>query len=312
MSLLKAGAPVRGRAERTKKFKVPSPAGDRDIFATAHVIKSSEINDQTKKSPYNTRSAEHLSLASVLDIFPEIKSAKKNSVPAIGYKDGDIIYILAGMRRSYCVSMLKDGEFHIHLYEGLTEEEKKKLAKRSDEYSKPTKVDLGFSLIAYRKASEDKVTLDDISEAFEISTGQASEVMNFTKLPDSLFDLFPSLTCISYTFLRDAIKAKKEDEDKLLKAISTVSKFDVDSDDTLETVRTKAVKLESEILGLLQGKKAKRKQPPKPSMWDDLKEVKGIKATKAANGSLALKFTSKSLTEEKEKLLLDFIKELQK
>lgn len=300
---------TRGKAERTKKFKVPSPVSGNELYSTAVVVNSADIETSIHKSPYNTRSQKHLSLASVLDIFPEIKEAGANAVPAIGYKEGGMIYILAGMRRAFCVSQVEGGKFHVHLYENLTEEEKRKIALRADEYSKPTKVDLGFSIVEYQNSFDKKVTVDDVAKTFEISKGQASEVINFTKLPKSLFELFPSLESINYKFLREILKAFKEDEDNVIKVLSKFDGIELDQEDTLAKVKARASKLESEILKKL--KPEKKGSEPIKSIWDALENMNGVKATKGINGSLALKFTKKILTQEKEKRLLKFIQELQ-
>jgi len=188
-------------------------------------ISSQDLETKTYKSRYNKRSEDHLGLASVLDIYPEISANGFNTHPALGEIDSDgNIGVLAGLRRRKAVSFVENGLFYIQVCSELTEAEKKAYASASDVYEEPTILDFGFTLNDYIKETEERgeeVSYDDLSVIFKTAKGKVSEAISFTHLPVQFIELFPSLKSLGYRYLREMIKLHKSNGPDFVKAIES-------------------------------------------------------------------------------------------
>lgn len=278
--------------------KMPSPIheGVEHVFKM-RVIESESINETTYKSPYNKRSADHLSMGAVMDILPEIRRDKRNTHPAIGFvdKDGNI-EILGGMRRRKAVSLVEGGEFYVLACSTLDEKEKARIALTSDVYSEPTAVDIGFSICELRQQKAENgeaINRDELAEIFEISTGKVSECISFASLPSDLYSLFPSLSSISYRFLREAVKLHKAGEQQfravINEAISAGMRVAINGSDTQDTIKARCKELETEFLILAKPFKKPQAVKDPVTRWKDIKKIKGVGIKTSRNGVISLK-----------------------
>lgn len=285
--------------------KIPSPIRPGvELSFKMRIIKSDDILKTTYKSPYNLRSADHLSIGAVLDILPEIRKDKRNTHPAFGSVDSSgKVEVLAGMRRRKAVSLTENGEFYILVCEELNEQEKAHFALTSDEYEKPSLLDLGFTLIELkqRKAEQGiEINYDELASMYKVSTGKVSEAINFAQLPSELFSLFPSLANISVRFLRSMKKHHKAGEGNfratLNKAIESGMRVAVSGEDNQDSIKAKCKQLEIDFLESLSHKDS----PIKPtSKWSDFNAVSGVKVALAKNGKIKIELDDKKLSKEK-------------
>ncbi len=287
-----------------EQVKIPSPVheGVEHTFKMI-AIDSDDVKNKTYKSPYNKRSADHLTLASVIDIFTAIQRDKRNTHPAFGCydKDGNI-EILAGMRRRFCVSLLDDGKFYVLVADKLDEKEKAKLAITSDEYEEPTVIDIGFSICELKQSKAEKgeaINREELAEIFDISTGKVSESVAFASLPSDLFSLFPSLASISYRFLRQAVKLHKASEQQFRAviddAIRSSMRVTYGAGDSKADIKERCKNLESEILAMAAPKKP-TKEPV--TRWRKVKESKGVNVSVSAKGVVSLKIDESKADKE--------------
>lgn len=288
-----------------EQVKIPSPVheGVEHVFKMV-VVDSNDIEGKTYKSPYNKRSADHLTLAAVIDIFTGIQRDGRNTHPAIGCydKDGNI-EILAGMRRRFSVSLLDDAKFYVLVADNLDEKEKAKMAITSDEYEEPTAIDIGFSICELRQAKVEKgesINREELAEIFDISTGKVSESVAFASLPSDLFSLFPSLSSISYRFLRKAVKLNKDSEQQFRAAIDSAIRSGLrvtyGASDTKADIRDRCKALENEILALSVPPKKSVKPPV--TRWRKIKEKKGVSVKVSAKGVVSLQIDESKADEK--------------
>lgn len=288
-----------------EQVKIPSPVHD----GVEHVFKmvaidSDDIQGKTYKSPYNKRSADHLTLAAVLDIFTGIQRDSRNTHPAIGcYDESGNIEILAGMRRRFCVSLLDDGKFFILVADKLDEKEKAKMAITSDEYEEPTVIDIGFSICELKQQKAEKgqsINREELAEIFDISTGKVSESVAFASLPSDLFSLFPSLSSISYRFLRQAVKFHKASEQQFRAAIDDAIRSGMrvafGAGDTKAEIKERCKTLENELLALCSPPK-KTVRPP-VTRWRDIKNKNGVNVKVSAKGVVSLQIDESKADEK--------------
>lgn len=283
-----------------EQVKLPSPVheGVEHTFKMV-VVDSADIKVKSFKSPYNKRSADHLSMGAVMDILPEIQRDKRNTHPAYGCfdKDGNI-EILSGMRRRQAVSLVDDGKFFVLVANTLDEKEKAKMALTSDVYAEPTVVDIGFSICELRQQKAElgeTINRDELAEIFEISTGKVSECIAFANLPSDLFSLFPALSNISYRFLRDAVKHYKASEQQFRvgidDAIRSGLRVAISGADTKETIRERCKELEVKLLELVKPlSPAKKEKPAKAPVtrWKNIKKPKGVSVKVSNKGVVSL------------------------
>lgn len=282
-----------GVSEESIKLKSPIYSDVEHVFKMRY-IESEEIESTTYKSPYNRRSESHLTMGAVLDILPEIQRDKQNQHPALGYMDDSgKIEVLAGMRRRKAVSLVDDGLFGILTCSTLDEKEKAVFARTSDNYQEPTSIDIGFSILELKAAKASKgetIVREELAEIFNVSTGKISECESFANLPSELFSLFPSLESISYRFLREIKKVKKDSEPKLRQAITDAiddgMRVAVNAQDSADTIKVRCKKLEQELLAMVSPKKPAKKAPV--TRWSNLKAKKGLNIKVKPNGSVSL------------------------
>jgi len=285
-------------------------------------IDSSDLDSKTHKSTYNKRSAGHLGLASVLDIFPEISTNGFNTHPAIGEidKHGNI-GVLAGMRRREAVSLVESGKFYIQVCSELTEDEKKAYASTSDVYDEPTVLDFGYTLKDYISDSSERgqvVTYDELATIFKASKGKVSEAIRFTELPIEFINLFPSLKSIGYRYLRDALKLHKSLKKDFIKVIQSdgvvaasantalIITDNSISDTTNQDIVLAVTKLKRAI-ALSVNDIQSIQSNIKSSIWDESIERASVKV-KRVNGKVQITFDEEALGQKLSEALFDVLK----
>lgn len=169
-----------------------------------------EVQDLCEPSIFNTRSYENLTMASVVDIFDDIRETKGNETLAKGvWKDGKI-HVLVGLRRMFCVLNLNDALYNIVVVKDMHKDDQRHLARAEDTYNKPGILDLGFKVRKIRddsKATSGKaMSYSDIASELGFSKGKVVEAANFTKIPDWIINKFPGFRYISYKWLRQVAK----------------------------------------------------------------------------------------------------------
>lgn len=244
-----------------QKHSQTIPASNRVVEFEMRYIESKDINDICVKSRYNRRSSQHLTKTSVLDLFDDIDLDKMNSVPAYGYKRPDgTIEVLAGMRRTYTVSLIPDAKLMILIASDLTPLEQMSLAYTSDEYKKPSNVDMAYSIYNYVCESNSKLPASDrlrindalfeeLQNVFKKSRGYISEHFSFAKFPLDLFELFPDVSFINYKFLRNLLNFK--DNEKLLEVLRSIKSVEVLDSDDIDAIKLKTAEKQKDILNAL-------------------------------------------------------------
>jgi hypothetical protein len=309
---LRANVDTKIVEETTKKFMQLLPSSNREVEFEMLLIDSKDINDVSYKSKYNRRSSSHLTKHSVIDLYGAIELEKMNTVPAYGCRNSDgKIEILAGLRRAYTVSLIPDSKLMILVATNLSEEEKMAVAFRSDEYKKPSNVDVAYSVLNYVKGSNeeaekqsvkngksvklglsiDEALFDKLHAVFDRSRGYLNEHLLFAQYPDELYSLFPDVSYISYRFLRSLLAYREGDQ--IFNAISGIEPITVEDSDLSENIKAKTVLTQKAIL------KAISETEKKPvSVADTLMdfvnaEVKnGVKVT-AGKSALTIKLDKK-------------------
>jgi ParB family chromosome partitioning protein len=279
-----------------QQSKMTLKSGKKVSFRTVEVPHA-DIEKKTFKSPTNKRSERHITIASVMDILPEIREQGRNAVPAYGveHKDGRI-EVLAGMRRRKSVMLTENGVFVILVApaDQVSIADRQSLTSTADTYEEPSVVDLGFSMLEMKRNSNEKLNQEKLAELFEVSTGRVSEAMSFAeKLPDDLYSLFPSLGAISHRFLRDCLKLYKEAEQafriQLDKAIRDGLRITVDEDTTKDDVKNATKQLEAKLLAFFKADKPVTEKASTNSVWDNKSLKKGASVKVAKTGAVTLK-----------------------
>lgn len=274
-----------------EKHSQTIPASNRVVEFEMRYIESKDINDLCVKSRYNRRSSQHLTKTSVLDLFDDIDLEKMNSVPAYGYERPDgTIEILAGMRRTFTVSLIPDAKLMILIASDLSPLEQMSLAYTSDEYKKPSNVDMAYSIYNYvyesnSKLSEsDKLRINDslfeeLQNVFKKSRGYISEHFSFAQFPPELFELFPDVSFVNYKFLRSLLNFKAND--KLVEALKSIECVEVLDSDDVEAIKLKTAEKQKAILSTLTVR-AVSSIPQNLLSFSNSKAIEGasVKATK--------------------------------
>jgi hypothetical protein len=253
--------------ETANKFIQMLPSSNREVEFELEYIESKDINEICFKSKYNRRSFLHLSKHSVLDLFGPIELEKMNTTPALGCRTSDgKIEILAGLRRSFTVSLIPDAKLAILVAKNLSEDEKMAVAFRSDEYKKPSHVDIAYSILNFVKQSnkeaEEKsakegktielglsigdALFDKLYAVFGKSRGYISEHLQFSQYPDELYSLFPDVSFIEYRFLRNLLVYRKDNQ--ILNIIREIDTINVEESDLSDDIKDKTVATQKAIL----------------------------------------------------------------
>jgi hypothetical protein len=223
-------------------------------------ISSNEINNRTFPSPFNHRASEYLSVSAVHDILPTIRKHKRNSKSAIGVMSGGKIEILEGLRRRFAVTCVPGANYHVLVFDNMTEAEKSIRCSVSDIYTAPSVIDLGIKIIKYAEHYETinskPLTVNDLSDVFFVSSGKISEARKFGLVNPDFYKLFPSLQSIGYKFMRSVLSLSKlgsvELDDEFCSQFSYISN-DIEDVKILESqVKT----LKEQILSTLQPQKS--------------------------------------------------------
>lgn len=244
-----------------EKYSQTIPASNRVVEFEMQYIDSKDINELCVKSRYNRRSHQHLTKTSVLDLFDDIDLEKMNSVPAYGFKRTDgTIEILAGMRRTFTVSLIPDAKLMILVASDLTPIEQMALAYTSDEYKKPSNVDMAYSIYNYVIESNSKLNVSDklrindalyeeLQNVFKKSRGYISEHFSFSQFPLELFELFPDVSFVNYKFLRSLLSYKADD--KLIEVLKSIEAVEVLDSDDIDAIKQKTTEKQKDILNAL-------------------------------------------------------------
>ncbi|WP_017446548.1 hypothetical protein [Gayadomonas joobiniege] len=192
-------------------MSLPSPTGKGVYQFRLVKISSEDVTKVIKKSPFNRRSAEHLTKAAVNDILPSIQEMKRNIEPAKAIGSKDKMTLLEGMRRSYAVSLVPGANFYVWLTDNISSEDEKILVKSADEYQKPTTVDLALSIRAMQiQDNSASLSVRQLADHFGVSTGTAQNAISITKIPEPVFKLFPAIKYISIRFLLSLINISEQ------------------------------------------------------------------------------------------------------
>lgn len=272
-------------------------------------INSSQIKQCAHPSPYNHRSNEFLTLADVSDILPTIKENKCNSQPirAVGTKYN--FNVLEGLRRTYCVSTIKDAMLKVLLTPIMDDVDQKHLASVADIYRKPTTIDIALKIKKHELTNK---SLSKVAEALNISKTSAFNAKNIIDIPSSLYLLFPGLSYIKTRFLISL----KNREDELKEIIPSCTHF---SEFLQENERAKHIN--GELLDEAVYKKVSEKveneikeyllKTPKPvellDGYSALSTIDGVKVTADKNGNIKLTM-SKAIAKGKADLLRAILK----
>lgn len=280
------------QASQHDTFSQVIPATNRNVKFEVRYIDSKDIEDICVKSRFNKRSEKHLTKTSVLDLFDDIEEDKMNSVPAYGYLRPDgIIEILAGLRRSFTVKLIPDAKLMILVSADLTGPEQMALSYSSDEYRKPSNVDLAFAMHNYvikvnseKRQNEFKVgdeLYDELQTVFKKSRGFINEHISFAKFPSELYDLFPDVSMINYVFLRKILTFKNDE--LMVAALKSLVPIQVEASDDFESIKVKTLTKQKEILNIFKVDAAQN-IPENLIRLSELKTIAGASIKASKNG----------------------------
>jgi len=257
-------------------------------------IPSKDIKACSKVSEYNGRSTRHLSLASVSDIYPEIKRDKRNQHPIKAYGSKHAFNVIEGTRRTHAVSLLDDGTLYMLLTPNMDEDDVKALSQSSDKYSKPTTFDLAFKI---KELNLDEQSIRSIAAELDCSKGTADNAKKILTLGESIFDLFPALKFIDLRFVLNLVNIRNEDPTQFDNCISQLDDFkqflteselkQYDDNDVLD--ESVYVKASSAMKSLILAKvTAPKTAPALPKEYESIKQQDGVKAKMNNKGQLVL------------------------
>ena len=261
------------------------------------------------KSVYNQRSAaaEHLTRADVNDIFDDIKATKGNTFEVLGVRDGDKIELLAGLRRTFCCSLLADSQLQIKIFANLNDAEKRHYAIASDQYTQPNAVNRGFALIALEaslKAQGKDASTKELAKIYGISTGSVSEYKSYAQaLPKGLYALFPGLSFIEVRFLRRMLSYKERPE--LAELLATFTPVVIAHNEVIDDKKliTSCQALQKQILSGL-----KDTVTPIESEWRSLAVKPGFRVKVNDKGKINIEFKEAEIDKLTRSQLLALIK----
>ncbi|WP_111979407.1 hypothetical protein [Algibacillus agarilyticus] len=299
----------RGANKREREsYKIIAPSGNEYEFRLIS-IPSENVSQVVKKSEFNQRSNEHLTLASVNDIYPGIKDNLSNKEPVKAYGTANGLTLLEGTRRSFCVSHIPGAKLKVWLTASMEAVDEKWFASTADSYDKPTTVDIAMSL---KKMNSD-MKITEIMEHYSISKGTSQNAKDISKMSYDVISLFPAIKYIPIRFL---LSLNKVDIDVLDKVTINVAKqIDLDSDKLLDDIyckeKTNAIKaLFEKELSAINKLNTKVNQVYTPS--EHQKSImklrrKGLKTKINNKGNLVLEIDH--LEDELIERLLGFFKE---
>jgi hypothetical protein len=303
------------KAAKIPKQTVTSPITGKPLaYSLEYLPGGRELFDRLHKSIYNQRSADpqHLTRADVNDIFDEIKATNGNTFEVVGVRthagSSERIELLAGLRRTFCCSLLPESQLYIKVFESLSDAEKRHYAVTSDQYTKPNPINRGFSLIALENALKDQgkpASTKALAEIYGISTGSVSEYKNYARqLPEALYALFPGLSFIEVRFLRSMLAYA--DAPNLADVLASFEPVQADFDQAVDSNALKQAcqQLQKQILAALE-----QKEPVAHCSWRDVKAKKGFKVKVNNKGEISLKFTEGSVAEADLQQLLALVEE---
>lgn len=291
--VIRPSADVELNIDEDEGIVIAGPVTGKKYRFTLVSIPSSAISRSASTSTYNGRSTQHHSLASVSDIYPEIKKDKKNSNPIKAYGTKANFKIFEGTRRAYAVSLLEDGHLDILLTPTMDEDDAKAFSQRSDKYSKPTTVDLAFKI---KELALEGLSIRALAQELDCSKSTAENAKKILTLEESIFKLFPALRFIDVRFLLNLVKIRNENVDKFTSAISNVEGFKAFlTEEQLKKYDNNEVideALFSKVTATVQAhilKALTEKQPTSlPEQFEVLNEIKGLKVKVNNKGQLTL------------------------
>ena len=271
-------------------MRLQGPATGKEYTFKMVKVPSQEIANKVKKSRFNRRSSEFFTLASVNDIFDTIKDHKRNSNPAKAIGTADSMVLIEGMKRSFAVSQLPDGELYVWVTSEMDEEDEKAFVVTADIHGVPTTTDLALSIKRQQEENDKSFKIDEIMEQFGVSRGTAHHALSISALPSQLFTLFPAIKYIGVRFLVDLTK---QDEQKVLEACSKLATeygswdegFLLDED----KCKNASLEIQNRVLEITINKKPVKHEIPEElaNEWTGIKS-KGIKTKIMKSGKLAL------------------------
>ncbi|WP_016956485.1 hypothetical protein [Catenovulum agarivorans] len=276
-------------------MRLEGPATGKEYTFRMVKVPSQDISQKVKKSRFNRRSSEFFTLASVNDIFDTIKEHKRNSNPAKAVGSAENMVLIEGMKRSFAVSQLTDGELYVWVTAEMDEEDEKAFVVTADIHGVPTTTDLALSIKKQQEDSSVSFKVDDVMNQFSVSRGTAHHALTISALPSSLFKLFPAIKYIGVRFL---VALTKLDQTCLLAASESLKEKygQWDSDFLLNEEQCKAIalKIQNEVMELTSGAKVVTHQVDDDlaDTWNGIK-VSGIKTKVMKSGKLALEVDAK-------------------
>lgn len=293
------------------------PSVKRDVPYQGKVmyLTQEEIQQKCRPSKFNTRSAEHISMADVLDIYPSIAESKVNKKAAVGMVRGDYISIAEGLRRMFCISTgPADSVFKVEVYSDVDWEDELAHARVADIYSKPGPLDEGekFNALIEQSKEEAKrlndrtkvLTKAKVAKMYEVSEGMVTETTNFTKIPKYIIDCLPGYRFVTYKWLREVYKLRERFDDEMVKQKlkqlrdqnSTVVYDDLGAAEEASKV------IRSQILKVLSTKQQPAKQTESDNPWY-LLEMDGVSVNRRQQVILDLK----TLDEKVQRKIIDVL-----
>lgn len=160
-----------------------------------------------KKSKFNQRKLEYLSMSSMNDIYPDIVRLKRNTTPILAVGSKSDFRIISGLRRAFCVANSSDAKAVIHLLSDIDPADEEALAISSDLHQKPTALDKALSLNE-RDDFEQLMAMPvrELGKILGVSKSQAAILKNAVSVPEQIYTLFPNIKFIEITLIGQIAK----------------------------------------------------------------------------------------------------------
>ena len=160
-----------------------------------------------RKSKFNQRKLEYLSMSSVNDIYQDIVNLKRNTTPILAVGTQRDFRIISGLRRAFCIANSKNTTAVIHLLAEIDPADEQALAISSDLHQKPTPLDKALSLIE-RDDFEQLMAMPvrELGKMLGVSKSQAAILKNAVSVPFDVYNLFPNIKFIEISLINEITK----------------------------------------------------------------------------------------------------------
>ncbi|WP_100915955.1 hypothetical protein [Pseudoalteromonas spongiae] len=299
----------------SSSFVEKSPVTGEDIEWKVEKLSSQQVNELCFKSIYNKRSFDDLSMSAVLDIFPSIAASGKNDEFIRAVKVDGKYEILAGLRRSYCISQLPEATANLLVAKDLSEKEKAAYADTLDKHDRPSVMDTAISITNLKNQLEEEagrpLKITEIIEKSGYGRSTCYEAMGFTGLVSHIRKLFPALKFVNAKFLRTIKKVDEEVLNLVIENHEPIKDVVIPSEASFDEIEEIQKKLSDECSQLQASIIKEIKELTQPIQSDNTESVFSAVSKNKLEG-LTLKQTNSgvSIAINEAKANPEFLKEL--